>query len=226
MTHRGRLRAAVRHEPPRSLRPDRAAVALAAAGRAPRVVTVASTAHFGGDGRRARARTPDRATTRRRPTRTRSSRTCCSRSSCSGWPTREGPAAGLHRGAPGRGRDRLVGDPQGMGANRMIRTVAPVFLRVLTQSAAAGARATLYAATSGEPGSYTGPQRFGESRGRDRAGEDVDLRRVTSGWRASCGCAARTSPACTTPGRDQLPIVMRRRRYSAASASRSTAPRP
>ena len=47
----------------------------------------------------------------------------------------------------------------------MIRTVAPVLLRLLTQSAAAGARATLYAATVAEPGSYTGPRRLGESRG-------------------------------------------------------------
>jgi len=42
---------------------------------------------------------------------------------------------------------------------------APVFLKIFTQSAVAGARPTLYAATEAEPGSYTGPGRFGETRG-------------------------------------------------------------
>jgi hypothetical protein len=41
-----------------------------------------------------------------------------------------------------------------------------MFVKVFTQSASAGARATLYAATEAEPGSYTGPQLFGETRGR------------------------------------------------------------
>jgi NAD(P)-dependent dehydrogenase (short-subunit alcohol dehydrogenase family) len=66
---------------------------------------------------------------------------------------------------PGVAATGLVGDPQGMGANRFMRTVAPVFVKVFTQSAKAGARSTLYAATEAEPGSYTGPQRFGETRG-------------------------------------------------------------
>jgi NAD(P)-dependent dehydrogenase (short-subunit alcohol dehydrogenase family) len=67
---------------------------------------------------------------------------------------------------PGVAATGLVADPQGMGANRAIRAVAPLFLKIFTQSARAGARATLYAAIVAEPGSYTGPQRFGESRGR------------------------------------------------------------
>jgi NAD(P)-dependent dehydrogenase (short-subunit alcohol dehydrogenase family) len=66
---------------------------------------------------------------------------------------------------PGVSSTGLVGDPQGMGANRFMRTVAPVFVKAFTQSAMAGARPTLYAATEAEPGSYTGPQRFGETRG-------------------------------------------------------------
>jgi hypothetical protein len=52
-----------------------------------------------------------------------------------------------------------------MGANRFMRAVAPMFVKVFTQSARAGARSTLYAATEGRPGSYTGPLRFGETRG-------------------------------------------------------------
>jgi NAD(P)-dependent dehydrogenase (short-subunit alcohol dehydrogenase family) len=67
---------------------------------------------------------------------------------------------------PGVCSTGLVGDPQGMGASTFMRTVAPMLVKVFTQSAAAGARPTLYAATQAEPGSYTGPQRFGETRGR------------------------------------------------------------
>jgi NAD(P)-dependent dehydrogenase (short-subunit alcohol dehydrogenase family) len=66
---------------------------------------------------------------------------------------------------PGVASTGLVADPQGMGANRLLRLVAPLFLTVFTQSAAQGAEATLYAATAGEPGSFTGPQRMRESRG-------------------------------------------------------------
>lgn len=66
---------------------------------------------------------------------------------------------------PGVCATGLVGDRQGMGANPVMRTIAPVLVKLFTQSAAAGARATLYSATLAEPGSYTGPQRFGETRG-------------------------------------------------------------
>jgi NAD(P)-dependent dehydrogenase (short-subunit alcohol dehydrogenase family) len=66
---------------------------------------------------------------------------------------------------PGVSATGLVSDPQGMGASRLVRTLGPVFVRLFTQSARAGARATLYAATEGSPGSYTGPRRFGETRG-------------------------------------------------------------
>jgi len=67
---------------------------------------------------------------------------------------------------PGVSATGLVGDREGMGANRFLRVAGPVFVKVFTQSAAAGARATLYAATEAEPGSYTGPQRLRETRGR------------------------------------------------------------
>jgi NAD(P)-dependent dehydrogenase (short-subunit alcohol dehydrogenase family) len=67
---------------------------------------------------------------------------------------------------PGVCATGLVGDRQGMGASALMRTVAPMLVKVFTQSAAAGARPTLFAATEAEPGSYTGPQRFGETRGR------------------------------------------------------------
>jgi NAD(P)-dependent dehydrogenase (short-subunit alcohol dehydrogenase family) len=66
---------------------------------------------------------------------------------------------------PGVCSTGLVRDPEGMGANPLLRTVGPVFVKAFTQSAAAGARASLYAATLAEPGSYTGPQYLGETRG-------------------------------------------------------------
>jgi NAD(P)-dependent dehydrogenase (short-subunit alcohol dehydrogenase family) len=66
---------------------------------------------------------------------------------------------------PGVSATGLVGDRQGMGANPFMRTVGAAFVKVFTQSAVAGARATLYAATEARPGSYTGPQVLGETRG-------------------------------------------------------------
>ena len=66
---------------------------------------------------------------------------------------------------PGVAATGLVADPAGMGANPVIRRAAPVFLALFTQSAAQGARATLFAATEAEPGSFTGPRRLAESRG-------------------------------------------------------------
>jgi NAD(P)-dependent dehydrogenase (short-subunit alcohol dehydrogenase family) len=65
---------------------------------------------------------------------------------------------------PGLADTGLVTNPDGMGSSRMVRLLAP-FNKVISQSAAAGARPTLYAATAAEPGSYTGPSRLRESRG-------------------------------------------------------------
>ena len=71
-------------------------------------------------------------------------------------------SAGAH---PGVSATELVADPNGMGANPLIRVTAPYFTKVLFQSAAHGANPSLYAATVAEPGSYTGPTRMGEWRG-------------------------------------------------------------
>jgi NAD(P)-dependent dehydrogenase (short-subunit alcohol dehydrogenase family) len=67
---------------------------------------------------------------------------------------------------PGVSATNLVGSPDGMGANPIIRKTAPFFMPVIFQSSAAGANPTLWAATYGEPGSYVGPQWLMESRGR------------------------------------------------------------
>jgi NAD(P)-dependent dehydrogenase (short-subunit alcohol dehydrogenase family) len=67
---------------------------------------------------------------------------------------------------PGLAATGLFSDRQGMGANPLLHLIRPALLRLVVQSPAAGARSTLYAATEAEPGSYTGPTRFGETRGR------------------------------------------------------------
>jgi NAD(P)-dependent dehydrogenase (short-subunit alcohol dehydrogenase family) len=66
---------------------------------------------------------------------------------------------------PGVSATGLFSDRQGMGGSRFARLLGPAVLRLAVQSAAAGARPTLFAATQAEPGSYTGPTRFGETRG-------------------------------------------------------------
>jgi len=66
---------------------------------------------------------------------------------------------------PGISATNLVASPDGMGANKAIRAMAPFVMPIVFQSADKGANPTLYAATLGEPGSYTGPQKMGESRG-------------------------------------------------------------
>jgi NAD(P)-dependent dehydrogenase (short-subunit alcohol dehydrogenase family) len=66
---------------------------------------------------------------------------------------------------PGVSATNLVTSEQGLGSIRYVRYVMPLVLRLVLQSAAAGAEPTLFAATAAEPGSYTGPQRLRESRG-------------------------------------------------------------
>jgi NAD(P)-dependent dehydrogenase (short-subunit alcohol dehydrogenase family) len=67
---------------------------------------------------------------------------------------------------PGVSATGLVEDPNGMGSNPVVHKLAPYFMPLLFQSSSAGANPTLYAATYSEPGSYVGPTRFGESRGK------------------------------------------------------------
>jgi NAD(P)-dependent dehydrogenase (short-subunit alcohol dehydrogenase family) len=66
---------------------------------------------------------------------------------------------------PGVASTGLVSSRDGLGTNPALRLLGPPVLSVFTQSARAGARAILYAATEAGPGSYTGPQRLGQSRG-------------------------------------------------------------
>lgn len=66
---------------------------------------------------------------------------------------------------PGLAVTGLISDRQGIGANPLGRLAGPVLNRITSQSAAAGAQPTLYAATLAEPGSYTGPRHLFETRG-------------------------------------------------------------
>ncbi len=67
---------------------------------------------------------------------------------------------------PGVSNTNLVTSPDGMGANPVVRRIAPFVLPIVFQSATAGANPSLWAATRGEAGSYVGPQRMAEARGR------------------------------------------------------------
>jgi len=66
---------------------------------------------------------------------------------------------------PGVAATGLVEDPHGMGANPVLRLVGRHLLPIFFARASSAATASLYAATEAAPGSYTGPQRFGEWRG-------------------------------------------------------------
>ena len=66
---------------------------------------------------------------------------------------------------PGVAATNLVASRDGLGAIAPIRWTAPLWTRLIFQSALAGARPVLYAATVAEPGSYSGSSWLGEWRG-------------------------------------------------------------
>ena len=131
---------------------------------APRVVTIASIAHLGGDAAVLDANPPETYAPEK---------SYCQSKLANVLFARELHKRALAIGSPlistaahpGVSATGLVSDPNGMGANPIVRAVTPFLLPIIFQSAAAGARPSLYAATLAEPGSYTGPQRLGESRG-------------------------------------------------------------
>ena len=132
---------------------------------APRVVTVASIAHHGGDERVLAANPPEGY--RPEPYYANSKlanvlffRELHRRATEAGSTL---VSTGAH---PGVSATNLVGSPDGMGANWfMHRIVSPYILPLIFQSAAAGANPSLYAATLAAPGSYSGSTRFHENRG-------------------------------------------------------------
>ena len=89
-------------------------------------------------------------------------------------------AAACHPGVSSTG---LVTNADGLGSLPGVKQLAPLVMPLLVQSSKAGANPTLWAATYAEPGSYTGPTRLQETRGRlgranlSRWARDEDLAR-------------------------------------------------
>ncbi|HEX4191182.1 MAG TPA: SDR family NAD(P)-dependent oxidoreductase [Marmoricola sp.] len=131
---------------------------------APRVVAVASIAHLGGtaavlDANPESAYEPELSYCQSKLANVMFARELHRRATAAGSAL---TANGAHPGVSATG---LVSDPDGMGAHWFYRHIGPYILPIIFQSAAAGANPSLYAATLGEPGSYTGPLKRGESRG-------------------------------------------------------------
>jgi NAD(P)-dependent dehydrogenase (short-subunit alcohol dehydrogenase family) len=131
---------------------------------APRVVTVASIAHLGGDehvieANPAATYEPEKSYCQSKLANVLFARELHKRATAAGSRL---TSTGAHPGVSATG---LVTDPDGMGAHWFYRYAGPFILPLIFQSAARGADPSLYAATLAEPGSYTGPQKRGESRG-------------------------------------------------------------
>ena len=92
---------------------------------------------------------------------------------------------------PGVSATNLVTSKQGLGAIPGVRPLAPAVLRLLFQSAAAGADPVLYAVAEGEPASYTGPQRLRAVTHMDVSRAQVE--RAIGVFRELCGGAARNA---------------------------------
>jgi len=142
----------------------------------PRVVTVSSVAHHGGtadvlDGNAVGPYRPQRAYANSKLANLLFAFELQRRASAHGVPL---TSTAAH---PGFSATGLVADPEGAGANRLVRAVVPPLVTAFTQSAATGARAILFAATEAEPGSFTGPQRLHETRGPIGAAEASVLAR-------------------------------------------------
>jgi NAD(P)-dependent dehydrogenase (short-subunit alcohol dehydrogenase family) len=142
----------------------------------PRVVTVSSVAHHGGtadvlDGNAVGPYRPQRAYANSKLATLLFAFELQRRASAHGVPL---TSTAAH---PGFSATGLVADPEGAGANRLVRAVLPPLVTAFTQSAATGARAILFAATEAEPGSFTGPKRLHETRGPIGAAEASVLAR-------------------------------------------------
>jgi len=134
------------------------------AGSTSRVVTVASIAHHRGradllDGNPAQSYQPERAYGNSKLANLLFGAELQRRAAAHGW------AMTSTMAHPGVSATGLATSPQGMGANPVVRLAAPWVMRVIFQSAAAGANPSLYAASAATPGSYTGPTWLRETRG-------------------------------------------------------------
>ena len=134
------------------------------AGSMSRVVTVASIAHHRAradllDGNPAQSYQPERAYGNSKLANLLFGAELQRRAAAHGW------AMTSTMAHPGVSATGLATSPQGMGANPVVRLAAPWVMRVIFQSAAAGANPSLYAASAATPGSYTGPTWLRETRG-------------------------------------------------------------
>ena len=131
---------------------------------APRVVAVASVAHHGGDesvleGNPEATYSPSPAYGNTKLANVLFARELQRRAAAAGSRL---TATAAHPGVAATG---LVSSRDGLGAIAPIRWTAPLWTKIVFQSALAGARPVMYAATVAEPGSYTGSTRMGEWRG-------------------------------------------------------------
>ena len=99
------------------------------------------------------------------PTATPSSPTSSSPASSSAGPAAAGSRLTATAAHPGVAATNLVASRDGLGAIAPIRWTAPIWTKVIFQSALNGARPVMYAATDAEPGSYSGNTWLGEWRG-------------------------------------------------------------
>jgi NAD(P)-dependent dehydrogenase (short-subunit alcohol dehydrogenase family) len=131
---------------------------------APRVVAVSSVAHHGGnesvlEGNPEATYSPSPAYSNTKLANILFARELQRRAAAAGSKL---TATAAHPGVAATG---LVGSRDGLGAIAPIRWTAPLWTRVIFQSALAGARPVMYAATVAEPGSYTGSTWLREVRG-------------------------------------------------------------
>ena len=148
----------------------------------PRVVTVASIAHHGGDARVVQGNPESHYKPGRDYAQSKLANLLFALEL-----HRRAQAAGSNlvsaAAHPGVSATNLVASRDGMGANTIVRTFAAPLLPMVFQSAVRGADPSLYAATVAESGTYTGPQRLHESRGPigpaklSRYAQDADLAR-------------------------------------------------
>ncbi len=131
---------------------------------APRVVTVASIAHHGGDARVLAANPPEGYRPEGYYGNSKLANVLFFRE-LHRRATEAGSklvSVGAH---PGVSATNLVGSSDGMGSSPLYRAVNRFLLPLVFQSAEAGAHPSLYAATLAEPGTYWGSSRFHENRG-------------------------------------------------------------
>jgi NAD(P)-dependent dehydrogenase (short-subunit alcohol dehydrogenase family) len=131
---------------------------------APRVVAVASVAHHGGnesvlEGNPEATYSPSPAYSNTKLANLLFARELQRRAAAAGSKL---TATAAHPGVSATG---LVGSRDGLGAIAPIRWTAPIWTKVIFQSALAGARPVMYAATVAEPGSYSGSTWLREVRG-------------------------------------------------------------